>query len=63
MTVELSGTLEQNLRTLAASQGRDIGCLVEGASQEPLGAVAITDLDAEQLAETQVAPVGELHGP
>ena len=62
MTVELSGKVEEELRDLAVSQGREVGALVEEAVREYLEAAAITDLDAAEVAETQVALVGELRG-
>lgn len=60
MTIELSRQVEKQLRDLAASQGREIGALVEDAVREYLEATAITDLDAAEVAETQVALAGEL---
>jgi len=60
MTVELSRKVEEQLRGLAASQGREVDALVEEALLEYLEAAAITDLDEAEVAETQVALVGEL---
>jgi predicted transcriptional regulator len=60
MTIELKGSVEEQLRDLAGKQGRDIGLLVEEAVQDYLDAAAITDLDGSEVAETQVALIGEL---
>jgi predicted transcriptional regulator len=60
MTIELPGTVEKELRTLAAKRGQDIGALLEAAVRQYLEAEAITDLDAEEIPETQMALIGEL---
>jgi predicted transcriptional regulator len=60
MSIELPGSVEEQLRNLAAKQGRDVRALVEEAIRQYLEAVAITDLDATQVAETQASLVGEL---
>jgi predicted transcriptional regulator len=60
MTIELPGIVEEQLRHLAAKQGRDVRALVEDAVRQYLESAAITDLDATQVAETQAALVGEL---
>ncbi len=60
MTVELTGSVEVQLRDLASKLGRNVGALVEDAVREYLEAVAITDLDPAEVAEAQVALVGEL---
>jgi predicted transcriptional regulator len=60
MTIELPGTVEQELRTLAAKRGQDISALLEAAVRQYLEAEAITDLDAREITETQMALVGEL---
>ena len=62
MTIELSRKVEEQLRDLATSQGREVDALVEDAVREYLEASAITDLDAAEVAETQIALVGELRG-
>jgi len=62
MTIELPATVEKELRHLAVVQSRDIGELVEEAVRQYLDSSAITDLDADQVAETQMALVGELQG-
>ncbi|HEY0513707.1 MAG TPA: hypothetical protein VGH73_17490 [Thermoanaerobaculia bacterium] len=62
MTIELKGSVEEQLRDLAVRQGRDIGALVEEAVQGYLEAASITDLGDSEVAETQVALLGELRG-
>jgi len=60
MAVELPRTVEQQLRDLAARQGRDVGLLVEEAVRDYLEAVSITDLNAAEIAEAQEALLAEL---
>ena len=60
MSIELPGSVEEQLRNLAAKQGRDVRTLVEEAVRQYLDSAAITDLDATQVAETQAALLGEL---
>lgn len=60
MGIELTGSVEEQLRALAAKQGRDVHLLVEEAVRQYLDAVAITDLDARDVAETQAALLDEL---
>lgn len=60
MSVELPVTVEEQLRTLAARQGRDVGALVEDAVRQYLESAAITDLEATQVAEAQAVLLGEL---
>jgi predicted transcriptional regulator len=60
MTIELPMSIEKDLRNLALVQSRDIRDLVEEAVRQYLESAAITDLDAEEVAETQVALLGEL---
>lgn len=55
MTIELPGTVEQELRALAAKRGQNIGTLLEAAVRQYLEAEAITDLDAGEITETQMA--------
>lgn len=59
MTIELAGTVEEQLRDLATRQGRAIDALLEEAVLQYLEAAAITDLSDEQVAETQLALMGE----
>lgn len=60
MTIELPEIVEEQLRHLAAKQGRDVRSLVEDAVRQYLESAAITDLDATQVAEAQAALLGEL---
>lgn len=53
-------SVEEQLRTLATRQGRDVGALVEEAIRQYLEAAAITDLDADDVTEAQAALLGEL---
>jgi predicted DNA-binding protein len=62
MSIELPCSVEEQLRDLATRQGRDIDVLVEEAIREYLEAAAITDLEPREVAQTQVALVGELQG-
>ena len=60
MTIELPGSVEEQLRNLAAQQGRDVHALVEEALRQYLASAALTDLDASQVADAQAALLGEL---
>jgi len=60
MSIELPGSVEKQLRNLAAKQGRDARTLVEEAVRQYLESAAITDLDATKVAEAQAALLGEL---
>ncbi len=60
MTIELPASVERELRTLAVTQSRDIGEILEEAIRLYIEAAAITDLDAAAVAEAQVALVSEL---
>ena len=60
MDIEATGSVEEQLRALAAKQGRDVCLLVEEAVRQYLDAVAITDVDATDVAETQAALLEEL---
>ena len=60
VSIELPGSVEQQLRTLAENQGRDLGVLVEEAVRQYLEAAAITGLDANAVADAQAALLGEL---
>jgi predicted transcriptional regulator len=62
VTIELPGNIEEQLRNLAAKQGRDVRAVVEEAVLQYLDSLAITDLDTTQVAETQQALIGELTG-
>ena len=60
MSIDLPGSVEDELRNLAEKQGRDVPALVEEAIRQYLVSVSITDLDASEVAETQTALVSEL---
>jgi predicted transcriptional regulator len=60
MSIELPAQVEEQLRQLAVRQNRDIDALVEEAVRWYLEAGAITDLDAAEVAETQMTLAGEL---
>ena len=60
MSIELPGSVVEQLRNLAAKQGRDVRTLVVEAVRQYLESAAITDLDATQVAETQATLLGEL---
>ena len=60
MSIELPVGIEEQLRTLAARQRRDVEALAEEAVRQYLEAAAITDIDADEVAETQDALLVEL---
>ena len=60
VSIELPGSVEQQLRTLAENQGRDLGVLVEEAVRQYLEAAAITDLDAHEVPDAHAALLAEL---
>jgi predicted transcriptional regulator len=60
VSIELPVGVEEQLRSLAATQGRDVASLVAEAIRRYLEAAAITDVDAGEVAETQAALVAEL---
>jgi len=60
VSIELPGSVEEQLRSLAARQGRDVRALVEEAIRQYLEAAAVTAVDADAVAEAQAALVGEL---
>ena len=60
VSIELPGGVEEQLRNLAARQGRDVRALVEDAIRQYLEAAAISDLGADDVAEAQAALLGEL---
>jgi len=53
MTIELHGSIEEQLRDLAAKQGRDVPAVVEEAVQQYVESSAITDLDAADVGAAQ----------
>ena len=60
MSIELPIGVEEQLRGLAATQGRDVVELVEEAVRQYLEAVAITDVAADEVADAQAALIAEL---
>jgi predicted transcriptional regulator len=60
VSIELPGNVEEQLRNLAAKQGRDVRALVEEAIRQYLDWAAISDVDAAQVAEAQIALFDEL---
>ena len=60
MTIDLPSVVEEQLRDLAKKQNRDIAELIEDAIRQYLEAAAITDLDPNQVAETQAKLLSEL---
>lgn len=60
MSIQLSDTVAAELRELAKRQGRDVRVLAEEAVRLYLSAVAITDVDSNDVAETQAAVLPEL---
>lgn len=60
MTIELPNIVEEQLRDLAKRQNRDVAALVEDALRQYLEAAAVTDIDLDQIAETQAKLLGEL---
>jgi predicted transcriptional regulator len=60
MTIDLPSVIEEQLRDLAKKQNRDIAELIEDAIRQYLEAAAITDLDPNQVAETQAKLLSEL---
>jgi len=49
MSIELPSSVEEQLRNLAAKQGRDVRTLVEEAVRQYLESAAITDLEPTQV--------------
>lgn len=60
MTIELPNIVEEQLRDLAKKQNRDVAALIEDALRQYLEAAAITDVDLDQIAETQATLLCEL---
>jgi hypothetical protein len=60
MTIYLPSVVEEQLRDLAKRQNRDVAELIEDAIRQYLEAAAITDLDPNQVAETQAKLLSEL---
>ena len=62
MTIDISNSIEQQLRGIAQREGRDVGAVLEEAIRLYVEAASITDLDPDDVAETQVALAGDLSG-
>jgi len=60
VSIDLPNSVEAQLRTLAQQQGRDVRAVVEEAIRLYLEAAAITDVDSNDVAETQTALLAEL---
>jgi predicted transcriptional regulator len=60
MSVEISASIEKELREMAVIQSRDLVDLVEEAVRQYLEAASITDLQASDVGEAQIVLVGEL---
>jgi predicted transcriptional regulator len=60
MTIDLPSVVEEQLRDLAKRQNRDVAELIEDTIRQYLEAAAITDLDPNQVAETQAKLLSEL---
>ena len=60
MTIDLPSVVEKQLRDLAKRQNRDVAELIEDAIRQYLEAAAITDVDPNQVAETQAKLLSEL---
>lgn len=60
MHIDLPGNMEEEIQTLAVQQGRDVHTLVAEALQQYLGAAALADVEADDVAQTQAALFGEL---
>ena len=60
MTIDLPSVVEEQLRDLTKRQNRDIAELIEDAVRQYLETAAITDLEPNQVAETQAKLLSEL---
>lgn len=60
MDIELTAATEAQLRALAARTGRDVQVLVDEAVRLYVESLAITDLEPEQVAETQTCLIPEV---
>ncbi|MBI3248183.1 MAG: hypothetical protein HYZ50_16885 [Deltaproteobacteria bacterium] len=60
MSIELPIGVEEQLRSLAATQGRNVVALVEEAVRQYIEAAAITDVEADEVANAQAALIVEL---
>lgn len=62
MTIDLPADLAESLLDLAARQGRDVSVLVEEVVRDYVEAAQITDLTSAEVAEAQLALLGDLKG-
>jgi predicted transcriptional regulator len=62
MSIDLPSVVEEQLRDLAKRQNRDIAEIIGDAVRQYLEAAAITDVDPNQVAETQAELLSELPG-
>src|SRR5205085_10891134 len=60
MLIDLSNAVEEQLRHLAEREGRDVRIVLEDAVRQYAEAASITDLDADDVGETQLALASEL---
>ncbi len=60
MTIDLPSVIEDQLRDLAKRQNRDIAELIQDAVRQYIETAAITDLEPNQVAETQAKLLSEL---
>jgi predicted DNA-binding protein len=60
MSIDLPSSVEEQLRSLAAQQGRDVPTLVQEALRQYIEGAAITDLEADAVAEAQATLLDEL---
>ena len=60
MSIDLPSVVEEQLRDLAKRQNRDIAELIEDAVRQYLEAATITDIEPNQVAETQTKLLSEL---
>ena len=60
MSIDLPSVVEEQLRDLAKRQNRDIAELIEDAVRQYLEAATITDIEPNQVAETQAKLLSEL---
>ena len=60
MSIDLPSVVEEQLRDLAKRQNRDVAELIEDAVRQYLEAATITDIEPNQVAETQAKLLSEL---
>jgi predicted transcriptional regulator len=62
VTIELPSQVEEVLRGLAATQGRDLRSVLQDAISQYLEAATIIDVDVEGVAMAQTKLIAELPG-